>query len=183
MRCSLKPKRRLNNVFTGFMCQTSSSPHAPRRHVRAELTPLQRALGLLTRREHSRRELTRKLKLRGGADDEIEQAVARLAAEGWQSDQRFADNLLHARANAGYGPRYIRAELATHHLSSETIETTFQRFEGDWLATATALLQRRFTGKPCKHDPKQRRKAIDLLTRRGFDRNCIEHAIHYAMDD
>jgi len=144
----------------------------------AEQTPLQRALRLLTRREHSRRELSSKLKVRGCTADEVEQAITRLAAEGWQSDRRFADNLLRARANAGYGPRYIRAELATHGLNNEAIETAFQHFSGDWLEIAQALLSRRFAGKKLQHDNKQRRKAMDILTRRGFDSACIQQAIY-----
>jgi len=150
-----------------------------RQKARSEQTPLQRALKLLTRREHSRRELSSKLKVRGFPADDVEQAITRLAAEGWQSDSRFADILLRARANAGYGPRYIRAELATHGLNNETIETAFQCFDGDWLETARALLRRRFAGNIMKHDSKQRRKASDLLTRRGFDSHCICRAIDY----
>ena len=57
------------------------SDHAPRRHRRRqEPTPVQRALGLLTRREHSRKELTRKLAARGVEKEDAQAAVARLAA-------------------------------------------------------------------------------------------------------
>jgi len=156
-----------------------SGHHTSSRKASAEPTALQRALRLLTRREHSRRELIRKLKMRGVSADETDQAITRLAAEGWQSDRRFADSLLRARANAGYGPRYIRAELATHGLSDETIATALQHFAGDWLEIAIMLLQRRFAGKLIKHDSKQRRKASDLLARRGFDSDHIRHAIDY----
>jgi len=154
-----------------------SSHSVSRRKAASEQTPLQRALRLLTRREHSRRELSRKLKVRGCPADEVEQVITRLAEEGWQSDHRFADNLLRARANAGYGPRYIRAELTTHGLSNHIIETAFQRFDSDWSDIACALLRRRFAGNTIMHDIKQRRKASDLLTRRGFDGHCIQRAL------
>ena len=49
-----------------------------------EQTPLQRALGLLVRREHSRKELGRKLKARGVDPEAVDAAVARLAEDGWQ---------------------------------------------------------------------------------------------------
>ncbi|HSX65164.1 MAG TPA: recombination regulator RecX, partial [Pseudoxanthomonas sp.] len=45
-------------------------PPVRRRGRQQEQTPVQRALGLLTRREHSRKELTRKLTARGVAGDD-----------------------------------------------------------------------------------------------------------------
>src|SRR5690606_33006319 len=84
-----------------------------------ELTPLQRAIGLLSRREHSRTELTRKLCHKGLPVEEVESAVARLASDGWQDDTRFAEFLVRSRVSGGHGPIRIRAELATHGLDRE----------------------------------------------------------------
>ena len=55
-----------------------------------EQTPVQRALGLLVRREHSKKELNRKLQARGIEPEAAQAAVERLAGEGWQDDVRFA---------------------------------------------------------------------------------------------
>ncbi|HCV96379.1 MAG TPA: recombination regulator RecX, partial [Stenotrophomonas sp.] len=101
--------------------QDSDAP-APRRKRRViEQTPVQRALGLLVRREHSRKELTRKLQARGIETEAAVAAVATLSEAGWQDDTRFAENLVRIRANTGYGPIHIRAELGTHGLDSEQI--------------------------------------------------------------
>src|SRR5688572_13007666 len=67
-------------------------------------SPTQRALGFLVRREHSRKELTRKLTSRGLDATEAAAAVERLAGEGWQDDARFAESLVRSRAGNGYGP-------------------------------------------------------------------------------
>src|SRR5689334_16528538 len=88
---------------------------------RREPSPTQRALGLLVRREHSQRELQRKLVARGIEKDEAATAVARLRDAGWQDDARFAASLARSRAISGYGPVRIRAELGTHGLPSEAI--------------------------------------------------------------
>jgi regulatory protein len=104
---------------------------------------LQRALGLLVRREHSRRELTLKLTARGLDADEVAAAVDRLASEGWQDDTRFAENMVRSRAAAGYGPFHIRAELAMHGLDSEAIAAAMAAFDGDWAANARDLVRRR----------------------------------------
>ena len=155
------------------------------RRRRPEPTPAQRALGLLVRREHSRKELADKLAARGIARDEAEAAVERMAAEGWQDDARFAASLARARAVAGYGPLRIRAELATHGLDEAMVAAAFDALseagEDDWAGRARALVQRRF-GDGLGDDFARRRKAADFLLRRGFDGDAIRHATRSGQD-
>ena len=153
-----------------------------RKRRRPEQTPLQRALGLLVRREHSRKELSRKLVAKGVDSGDAESAVARLQAEGWQDDARFAESVVRNRSGSGYGPLHIRAELASHGLDSEAIEAALATFEGDWQEQARALVQRRF-GENGPQELAQRRKAADLLARRGFDGDCIRRATRYEPQD
>jgi regulatory protein len=147
---------------------------AERRKAR-EPSATQRALGLLTRREHSRKELTRKLTSRGVDAAEVESAVASLNRDGWQSDARFAESLVRARVSGGYGPGRIRAELATHGLDREAIATALATFNGDWAEIASDLVRRRY-GPVAAFDLNQRRKAADFLIRRGFDAVTIRSA-------
>ncbi|MEG3192370.1 recombination regulator RecX [Lysobacter sp. D1-1-M9] len=154
-----------------------SGPSSSRRRSRPALTPIQRALALLTRREHSRRELTRKLVARGLDPDEVETVVTKLASEGWQDDTRFAEGLVRWRTGSGYGPIHIRAELATHGLDDSAIGDALDTFEGDWVENARDLIRRRY-GDAVADDLALRRKATDLLMRRGFDGGCIRAAIH-----
>lgn len=142
------------------------------RGKRPPQTPVQRALGLLVRREHSRRELSRKLVARGLDAEEVEAAVDRLAEEGWQDDDRFAESLVRQRAASGYGPFHIRAELGTHGLDSAQVEAAMESFDGDWLENARDLARRR-QGEDFAADPVRRRKAADLLARRGFPGELI----------
>lgn len=153
-----------------------------RRRRQPEQTPLQKALCLLVRREHSRKELTRKLRVRGVEPDAAAAAVDRLTEDGWQDDARFAELLVRSRANTGYGPLHIRAELGTHGLDSEAIATAMAVFEGDWTENARDLVQRRF-GAAGPVDLPQRRKAADLLARRGFDGDSIRAATRYEPED
>lgn len=147
-----------------------------------ELSPTQRALGLLTRREHSRKELTRKLIAKGVASDDVEVVVAKLADAGWQSDVRFAESRVRVRVSDGYGPLHLRAELATHGLDRDTIMAAIDTFEGDWADIARDLVRRRY-GEVVVDDLKLRRKAADLLMRRGFDSACIRSATRLDPDD
>lgn len=158
-------------------------PGSPRpRRSRPEQTPVQRALGLLTRREHSRRELERKLASRGVDAGEAKAAVERLASEGWQDDRRFAELLVRSRAGSGYGPLRIRAELTTHGLDRDAIAAAMDTFDGDWTETACDLVRRRF-GPGGLTDLAGRRKAADFLIRRGFDGGSVRAATRLDRED
>lgn len=139
----------------------------PRKPRRPELSPEQRALGLLVRREHSRKELARKLAARGVDTAEAAAAVECMVGEGWQSDARFAEFLVRSRAANGYGPLHVRAELGSHGLDRETVAAAIESFDGDWSRIARNLIRRRF-GDEGPRDATQRRKAAELLMRRGF---------------
>lgn len=167
-----------------------SSPGGPRatgrRGRRPEPTPAQRALGLLVRREHSRKELSRKLAARGVEAAEADAAVARMADAGWQDDHRFAVALARSRALSGHGPLWIRRELETHDLPSVAIDAAFAALaesgDDDWRANARAVVARRFSTVDLE-DPGNRRRAGDLLARRGFDGEVMRAALRGDVDD
>ena len=162
----------------------SESDGRPARR-RREPTPAQRALGLLVRREHSQRELQRKLVARGVETGEAANAVARLRDAGWQDDVRFACSLARSRATSGYGPLRIRAELGTHGLSAETVAAAFDALaeagEDDWPRLAADLVRRRFGA--VAGDVAKARKAADFLIRRGFDAGSVRVAVRGLPDD
>ncbi|MDQ3230012.1 MAG: recombination regulator RecX, partial [Pseudomonadota bacterium] len=141
-------------------CGGPTLSSAPSRR-RPEITPTQRALGLLTRREHSRIELARKLTRRGVEPADAHAVVEKLAEAGWQDDVRFAELLVRSRANTGYGPVRIRAELATHALSAEVIAQALEKFGCDWSRNANDLLQRRHPAA-LNGDRTAQRKAADF---------------------
>jgi len=156
-------------------------PRRPRRQ-RPEPTPTQRALGLLVRREHSRRELARKLQARGVEPDAANAAIDKLNAAGWQDDARFAEQLIRSRAAAGHGPLRIRAELGTHGLAREAIAIAMDGYDGDWLDNARDLVRRRI-GAIAADDRAARHKAADLLLRRGFTSDHVRAATRFDPDD
>lgn len=165
---------------------TESGHDAPSKAARKrrpkELTPTQRALALLVRREHSRKELTRKLAARGIEAADAQAAVQRLTGAGWQSDARFAEMLVRTRVAHGYGPQRIRAELGMHGIDREGVEAAMDAFEGDWAQVATDVLVRRF-GARLAGDAAKQRKAAEFLYRRGFDGDLVRSALRQSVGD
>lgn len=153
----------------------------PRRN-RPEPSPAQRALGLLVRREHSRKELIRKLTARGVDSDAAQTAIDKLRDAGWQDDARFAASLARSRAAAGYGPVRIRAELAIHGLGHDAIAAALDAFEGDWNVNARDLIRRRFGAAPL-NERATRHKAVELLIRRGFGSEHVRAATRFDAED
>lgn len=154
----------------------------PARRRRPPTTATQRALGLLVRREHSRKELGRKLAARGVEPDEAAAAIDRLSEAGWQDDARFAELLVRSRAASGHGPVHVRAELRTHGLDSDAVAAALDGFDGDWNAIARELVRRRFDAKSLATLAGQR-KAADLLLRRGFAMEQVRTALGGADFD
>ncbi|KFN50388.1 regulatory protein RecX [Arenimonas composti] len=141
---------------------------AGRDEAEAAAEAWRRGLGLLVRREQSRRGLERKLGERGVDPALAAAAVDRLAAAGWQDDARFAASFARDRAASGYGPVRIRAELAAHGMDAGQVAAALAACEADWAERAVQLAQRRFRAADLV-DPARRRKAQAFLLRRGFD--------------
>ncbi|KAA2285667.1 regulatory protein RecX [Arenimonas fontis] len=132
--------------------------------------PYQRGLGLLVRREYSRRDLARRLVARGFDSPEAEAAVDRLAGQGYQDDRRFSEAFARDRAAAGYGPVRIRAELSRHGLGEDDITAALAACEADWAGRARELVARRVRLGELA-DPGRCRKWVEFLLRRGFDQD------------
>ena len=141
-----------------------------------------KALGLLARREHSRRELRQKLGRNGYAGDEANAALDRLGEQSYQDDDRFAEALIRNRSSQGYGPMRLRAELKTHGLSDARIRSLLDAAEIDWASTAATQLNRRF-GSAGTADPAERARRAQFLLRRGFPAATVRDVTHADVDD
>ena len=141
-----------------------------------------KALGMLARREQSRRELERKLGRQGFERDESESALDRLAGQHYQDDGRFAGMLARNRAGQGYGPARIRMELRTHGLDEAAIRRCLDDLDVDWSASAAGQLRKRYGGKaPADHAERARR--AQFLLRRGFSAATVRSVAHADVDD
>jgi regulatory protein len=141
-----------------------------------------RGLGLLSRREHSARELKAKLARKGHTNEEIGDAVGRLADRKYQSDDRFGVSIARTRVAQGYGPARIRAELKSHGLSDAAVRAAIAAADADWLAVAAHQLKRRFGAGPAP-DADERGRRAQFLLRRGFDPATVRAVTRADADD
>jgi len=137
--------------------------------------PKTQALKLLARREHSARELKRKLEARGIGEDEAAAAVEHAAAEGWQSEGRYAGMLVRTRVANGYGPVRIEAELEVAGVPADQIRAAFDEAAVDWRALAAEMRGKKFG--PLPKTAAERAKQYRYLQGRGFDGSQISAAL------
>lgn len=145
-------------------------------------TPRERALSLLARREHSARELGRKLARRGVAPDDARAVVQDLGERNWQNDARFAESLVRRRALDGYGPVRIRAELASHGIVREAATAALAAADIEWATIAARVFAAKYRGVESV-DPLERRKRAAWLSARGFDAATVRRVTRAESDD
>lgn len=143
--------------------------------------PRAQALKLLARREHSARELKRKLTARGISADDADAAVANATAEGWQADSRYAEMLVRSRVAGGYGPVRIEAELEVAGVPADEIRAALDAAGVDWRELACAVHAKKFGTPPTTSA--ERAKQYRYLQGRGFDGGQIGAALKGARED
>ncbi len=130
-----------------------------------------RAVALLSRREHSRYELARKLGAHTDPENpnELEQLLNDLERENWLSNERFAQSLVHRRGQRGAA--LIVQELKQHGLPDTQIIELRQQLKATELDRARAVWQKKFGHAP--EDAKDYARQFRFLASRGFSANCL----------
>nr|VFJ44231.1 MAG: regulatory protein [Candidatus Kentron sp. DK]VFJ64435.1 MAG: regulatory protein [Candidatus Kentron sp. DK] len=141
----------------------------------------QKALALLARREHSARELSRKLTAKGAEPEVAAQVVERLRQENLLSDERFAEGFAHQRIEAGYGPIRIRHELREHGIEGDTIDRYLPRDEEEWRERISKARNKRF-GEETPADYRERARQVRFLLYRGFDGEGIRAVLDVSEE-
>ncbi|MHA6916142.1 recombination regulator RecX [Ralstonia pseudosolanacearum] len=142
-----------------------------------------RALGYLSRREHSRAELRRKLAPHAESADEVEALLDWLESENWLSNTRFAESVVHRRAGR-YGTARLMQELKTHELGADALGEVKAQLQASEMARAKAVWERRFGRPPA--DMAERAKQVRFMVARGFSRAVVSRIIQGAdalLDD
>ncbi len=135
------------------------------------------AMDLLARREHSRKELKRKLSKRFDDESIVDEQLDRLSDENLQSDSRFAESFVRQRYNRGYGPLRIRQELLQRGISDGDIQAAMADEEDyDWCASAAAVLSRKYGNLPAI-ELKEKARRTRFMQYRGFSADHYRHCL------
>jgi regulatory protein len=130
------------------------------------------AMDLLSRREHSKFELRRKLKQRDFEEVEIDAVIEILQQDNLQSDSRFVESLVNSKINAGFGPIKIRHELRQKGVSDDLAGDYFSGLEVDWQSSMSEQRIKKFgTGIPAEY--KEKMKQARFLQNRGFSPESV----------
>jgi regulatory protein len=135
-----------------------------------------KALDLVSRREHSKYELIQKLNKRFPETMPIiEEVVKKLAVNNILNDERFAEMYLNSRARKGFGPKKIEMELNFKKVDSSFIAIAIAEYES-WTENAQNELLKKFKGiKPTDYNSKMKQK--QFLFNRGFSSQIIERIL------
>lgn len=144
--------------------------------------PRQAAIRLLARREHSQQELRRKLTAKGFEAQQVDELIARLLQEGLLSDARFTESFVRSRADRGWGPLRIRAQLQERGVGEELIDAFIDERAGHWQETVRAVRAKRFGESPPAR-PQERAKQIRFLQYRGFTADQIRDVLECPQGD
>jgi regulatory protein len=125
-----------------------------------------RALRYLSRREHSRQELRKKLLPYAESDIELDELMAKLEAQSWLSDERFAESLVR-RKSERYGSLKIVDELKQQGIEGDSLLEIKERLKVSDAMRAWELWQRKFDSVIAK-DPKEKSKQMRYLVAKGF---------------
>ena len=124
-----------------------------------------RAMKYLVRREHSRAELHAKLLLKATPDDDVDRVLDELAARGWLSDSRAAEQLVRMRRNR-FGMQRIAHELRQKGIGEDLINDALPQMKDTELEAARNIWQRKFGIVP--EDAKEKAKQLRFMQSRGF---------------
>jgi regulatory protein len=121
-------------------------------------------------REHSRRELLGKLadKFNLPVDAvELQHCLERLADDGYQSDERFAEVFVRSRKARGYGPVFIEQELRRRGVDVSLVVESVRRGDTGWLSLAGEVKRKKF-GNGLVTAFQEKAKVARFLQYRGF---------------
>lgn len=138
------------------------------------------AYALLAKREYSKADLTTKLLNYACDENEVITLVDSLIEMNYQSDERFAKQIMRSQMSQGQGPARIKLKLKQKSVDIDLIQDALD--ENNWLIQAYQLKVRKF-GSTIEHDQKNKAKQIRFLQYRGYSLDVILKVINVESEE
>nr|WP_228778855.1 regulatory protein RecX [Methylobacter sp. BlB1] len=127
---------------------------------------------MLARRDHSRKELLNKLTGRGFDREDVSAVIDELVQQGWQDDQRYAQNYARYRMQKGYGPVRIEYELRQNGVDEIDLDAVLQESDSSWMDLLEQVYNKKYNHKK-NLDRNEWAKRSRFLLHRGFTGEMI----------
>ncbi|HLU78489.1 MAG TPA: recombination regulator RecX [Burkholderiaceae bacterium] len=151
-----------------------TASESSRARAGGQLSLKARAIALLSRREHSRAELRRKLAPHAEQPEVLDALLDELERGNWLSHERFAESLVHRRA-ARHGWRRVAQELRQHDLPPETLSAAIGELQCTEFERARAVWQKRFSQAPA--DAREYARQLRYMAARGFTGDTVRRIL------
>ncbi len=142
---------------------------------------LNKCADLLSRREHSVKELRTKL-LRTVDEVSADKAINRYLEAGYLDDEHFCESLVEYLFNVKkYSTAHVRQECYKRGVDSDIIRRVINDFEIDNTDTIVELITKKYASK--LEQENGREKVIAALQRKGFSYSDIKSAFYRLEED
>lgn len=139
-----------------------------------------KALWLISFRDHSRRELYDKLR-KDYSEESCERALDRLEELGLVDDGRYARRYTADLINVKRLPaRGVRQKLFEKGVDRDLIDEVLSEIEVDEEAQIRSIVEKKYAN--ALHDEKGRRRAVNALMRMGFSYTDIKSALREYIE-
>lgn len=138
-----------------------------------------RAIAYLSRREHSRLELRRKLAAHCDDPERIEAVLDELERQHWQSDHRYAESYAQRQAPR-QGAALILQSLRRQGVGEDELRALGAGLAGTESERAREVWRRKFGQPPA--DAREYARQYRFLAGRGFSAECVRRVLGDARD-
>ena len=142
-----------------------------------------KAMDYLSRREHSRYELYKKISAHNFDRELINQELDLLIEDGLLSDERFVETFIYFRKKKGKGPLKISSELRDRGADESLISKYIEEIENsEWLDSAKQVAEKKL-GNNQQLDYDNQLKMMKFLNNRGFTIDQVKITIKKLQKD
>jgi regulatory protein len=140
----------------------------------------ERALGYLSRREYSYKELQQKLQGYAEEQDDLPALLEDFKKRGWLSEERYTEQVVHARKGR-FGSLRVAHELREHGVAEDLVAKAVAEVKSDEVANARAICRKKFDAPPANRE--QWAKQARFLQSRGFSFDVIKQVLRDDPDE
>jgi len=133
-----------------------------------------RAVRILSLREHSVLELRQKLAQKHTNTEQVEEVIRRCIALDYVNDARFAGVFAQSMARKGKGEVFIKLELRKRGISEDVASTALQGVEGSQEDIAYQWAQKKVVFLSGESPQTRRQKIARFLSSRGFSFDVVQ---------